>query len=201
MYVNWYDDYPVKNNIIDVGRVDTGTEPISLVQAKSHLRITHTSDDTELTSLITQCRRIIEEFCCVSIVTKTVTFIGSLYGGMELPYGPVIALVTVQTGSSEGSGVTVYTTLDSWGLEGEGFVTFNPPGGWGDPRINIRHGGYARYKIVYTAGYATVPEDLKLAILNEIYWRYEHKGNEVDSIGISEAARRIALPFKRMIWT
>lgn len=205
----------MSNRIIDIKRVESSpTEPLTLTQVKAHLIITATDDDTLLTALITSCRRVIEEYCAISIVTKTVTLIADLCREWELPYGPVttVTSVSTRTGSS-GSGPATYQAQTSgWETEGSDFLSFIPGGeGWFNPGVPFRgyfqwgpyaspYGyGFNRYKIVYTAGYATVPEPLKLAILNEIAYRYEHRG-EGELTGICDAARVISGPFRRELW-
>lgn len=206
----------MSNRIIDVKRVESSpTEPLTLLQVKAHLIITVTDDDTMLTALITQCRKAIEEYCAISIVTKTVTLIADLSKEWELPYGPVTGIqgVSTRTGS-EGSGPGTYATQTSgWTTEGEEFMSFVPAGGggfnpgvpftgffqWG-PYATYPEFPYNRYKIVYTAGYGTVPEPLKLAILNEIAFRYERRGETGEFEGICLTARMIAGPFQRKLW-
>lgn len=201
------------NRIIDIRRVEGSvTEPVTLTQAKAHLIITFTDDDTLITSLITQARKAIEEYCAISIVAKTVTLTAFLYKCWELPYGPVTGILSVATRSgTEGSGPATYTTQASgWDTAGEEFLTFNPAGAgfntgaaftgyfqWGPYASDLGTGNL--YRLVYTAGYTTVPAELKLAIMNELVYRYEHKG-EGEISGICEAARVIAEPLKRTLW-
>lgn len=206
----------MSNRIIDVKRVESSpTEPVTLAQVKSHLIITVTDDDTMLTALITSCRKAIEEYCAISIVVKTVTLIADLCKEWELPYGPVTGIqgVSTRTGS-EGSGPGTYATQTSgWTTDGNEFVSFIPSGvggfnpgtpftgyfQWG-PYVSERGYPCTRYKIIYTSGYSTVPEPLKLAILNEIAFRYERRGETGEFDGICLNARMIAGPFQRKLW-
>lgn len=199
------------NRIIEINKTETGSEPLTLAQAKSHLIITFTDDDTLITSLITQCRQAIEEYCAISIVQKTIVFIADLFKGWELPYYPVIGIQSVQTRTgTEGSGPATYETQTSgWEQEGSEFIPspnfgFNPGSPftghfqWGPDASTSAAGN--RYKITYTSGYSPVPEALKLAILNEIAYRYELKGADKEFTGICNAARVIAGPYKRELW-
>lgn len=202
------------NRIIDIKRTESSpTEPVTLTQVKAHLIITSTDDDTLLTALITSCRKAIEEYCALSIVPKTITLIADLCKEWELPYGPATGILQVSTRTgSEGSGPGTYQTQTSgWTTDGDEFLSFSPSnaGGFnpGSPfRGFFQWGPYAspyaygenRYKIIYTAGYSTVPDLLKLAILNEITFRYENRGEQTE--GICFAARTIADPLKRQLW-
>lgn len=204
------------NRIIDIKKVESApTEPVTLTQVKAHLIITHSDDDTMLTALITQCRKAIEEYCAISIVVQTITLIADLCKEWELPYGPVTGIQGVSTRSgNEGSGPGTYETQTSgWTTDGSEFLSFSPaaaggfnPGApfrgffqWG-PYASPHALGYNRYKIIYTAGYTAVPEPLRLAILNEIAFRYERRGEGGEFDGICINARMIAGPYKRELW-
>lgn len=196
------------NRIIDIKQVENSpTEPVTLQQVKDQLIITFTDDDALLTRLITQARRAIENYCAVSIVAKTVTLTADLFVSKELPYGPVTGIQAALTRSgTQGSGPTVYETSTSqWQTDGEEFLSFSPPA-CGDFNINSPYRGIEepnypnRWKIVYTTGYNPVPDDLKLAILNEVAFRYENKGNQNDKGVCSEAAQALAFPYKRLLW-
>jgi hypothetical protein len=204
------------NRIIDIKKQElNAVEPLSLDEVKKHLIITFNDDDDYLTSLITQCRRAVEEYCAISIVQKTITLIADLYKEWELPYGPVTGILSVSTRTgTEGSGPGTYETQTSgWATDGSEFISFTPAvGGFnpGSPFTGFfQWGTYAsersmvnRYKIIYTTGYSTFPEALKLAIMNEIAFRYELKGNNVDlkDFGICFPSRTIADPYKRQLW-
>lgn len=202
------------NLIVDIDRVEANpTEPITLDEAKAQLIINFHDDNDLITGLITQCRLAVEEYCSVSIVAKTITLFADIFSQYELPYGPVTGILSVQTRTgTEGSGPATYATAESgWGQEGTQFVKFLPSkaGGfnptvpfrgyfqWGEDASEYSNCGN-RYKIVYTTGYTAVPANLKLAILNELVFRYENRGNQ--QTGICEAAQVLADPFKRKLY-
>lgn len=176
----------MSNRVISVDRSESSpTEPVTLAQVKAHLIITFTDDDTKLTELITQCRKAIENFCHISIVRQTITAVLYYDCPQQLPYPPVTDIYSVQTSvPNPGSGPVGYETATSgWEFDGSEFSGFG-----------------VRNRIVYGAGYTTVPDQLKLAILNEITFRYENRGNNVISDGLCEAARILAVPYKVMLW-
>lgn len=175
------------NRIIDIRKTDTGSEPLTLTEVKTHLHITDSDNDTELTALITQCRKVVEAYCSISIVNKDVIMIADLDREWELPWGPVTGIAGVQTGS-RGTGsapVTYETEEEGWIVDGMDFLTFTSA-------------FYTRYKLYYTTGFSSVPADLKLAILNEILFRYENRGDTGDKI--CKEAEELALPYKRLSW-
>lgn len=202
--------------IIDISRVykTPPTEPIILATAKTHLRVDFTDDDVYITTLITQCRRAVENYCFISIVPYTITFtvdscngafypIGASYntenlaynkftapGSFELPYGPLPGGVTsVSTVNSDGTFTA--QTATQYSLYG---VDFKKILAYGNTN-----------QIVYDTGYATVPEDLILAILNECAFRYDNRGDSTNryaqqNVGLSESANYLAEPYRRLAW-
>lgn len=204
------------NNIIDIQRTESSpTEPCTLTQAKSQLIITSTDDDTLITGLITKARRVIENFCNVSMVVKTITLIADLYREWELPYGPVQGISEVSTRSAnEGSGPALYETATTdWKQDGSDFKTFIPTGvvygfnpsqpyrgydQWGPYASPYGNVPGNRYRIVYTAGPYT-PDDLVQAVLVQLVWLYEHRGEELGE-DICIAARILAEPYVRRLW-
>lgn len=216
----------MKNYILDVKRSESSpVEPCTLDEAKAQAIITFTDDDSFVTKLIIVARKVIENYCNISIVAQTVTLVADLFNEWELPYGPVTGIISVQTRSgTEGSGPPNFETAASgWSQEGEEFLRFCPAAaggflGGGPFRGYFQWGPYAdersyrpvnRYKIVYTTGYSVVPEDLKQAVLAQIAYMYEHRGDEQDQVnkfnltlkqGICEQAQRLAEPYIRQAW-
>lgn len=196
-----------RNLIIDIQRTEfSPTEPCTLAQAKTQAIVTYTDDDTLITSLIKTARKAIENYCNVSMVAKTIIMTADLYNEYELPYGPVTGILGVQTRTgTEGSGPASYATQTSgWGVDGTEFMTFKPSivGGF---NINIPYTGYDnppcwanRYRITYTAGPYT-PDDLVQAVLVQIVFLYERRGEEVEGT-ICDEARILAEPYKRTLW-
>lgn len=175
--------------IIDHSKTEYSvTEPVTLTEVKTHLHITDTDNNTELTDLITRARKVIENYCSVSLVYKRILLIANMGDDWEeLPYGPVTGIEQVYTPESTiGSGIMAWeTSIIDWRITGLGFQKmYHPASGWS--------------KIQYTVGYSSVPEDLKNAVLAQIYFMYEHKGNDGDAI--CEQARALANPYVRLIW-
>ena len=196
----------MKNNYIDIKRVELNpTEPVSLDEAKAQLIVTGTDDDNFIDGLITICRKAVENYCNISIAAKTITLVADLFNEWELPYGPVTGIQSVQTRTStQGSGLPTYATLTSgWGLDGTEFLTFIPASGVdaiGNYPIATNFGvAPYRYKIQYTAGWPDCPNDLRQAILTEIAYRYENRG-DLAAPGVCESTRILADPYVRQLW-
>lgn len=180
-----------QSNVKDLAIVeaDAVTEPITLSQVKDHVRVTFSDDDALITRLISQCRQTVEQYCNISIVQKNIKATIDLITDLQLPLGPVVSVVSFV--DSYGN------TIDpgAYRLAGILFKCIKP--------------GYASWYdavIEYNAGYITGLEwQLQLAILNEIAFRYDNRGegeqarNNVNP-GICNAARALADPFKKMSW-
>lgn len=153
-------DYHFYVSTVASQTTNTSIEPVTLEEAKEHLRVDFNEDDNKITRLITQCRRAIENYCCISIVSKQVTCLVDLFTATQLPYGPVVGDIvsfTDQDGNNIDPG--------AFRVDGDLFKRISP---------KIRT--WCNARLVYNTGYAIVDEDLKLAILCEIAFRYENRG-------------------------
>jgi|SRR6478609_1988726 len=176
----------------------TGNEPVTLAQAKSQLKIDFTTDDALITALISAARSQLERYTGVSLVQREVVAVVKLTGEnwFELPYGPVdkdsIAVSTVSIGGSTPEAVT------SFDVVGNEFVS-----------MNVRAGGTIfslsgpdacnPFSITYDAGYADVPPSLSEAVLHQVVYLYEHRGDESGIDMISPTAGLLARLFRRTV--
>lgn len=172
------------------------TEPVTLDQAKQHLRVDHDADDTLITTLIEAARHLVEGRLKQSLVTQTwdfyldgwyeevLNYYPGRYAAREVVYlakGPVQSVASVKY--LDGSGV-----LATW-APSEYIVTPGLPG-----RITP---AYSRtfpttlpvvdsVVIRYTAGYSTVPGNLRAAMLLVIGHLYENREETISGTIISE---------------
>ena len=206
----------MKIRLADIQKVENNpTEPVTLAQAKSHMRVDFTDDDAYITSLITQARQSIEDFCNISIVTKTITAYFTYSGGdqytfntfnrsfidsayyirpFELPFGPVTAFTSLTTLDFENNSQVLDPTNNDYYVRGAQFQTLEI--------VNQINGNSAA---IYNTGYTTVPGNLVLAILHEIAFRFENRGDSTNryaqqNVGLSESANYLASPYKRYAW-
>jgi len=127
-------------------------------------------DDAFIEVLITSARMSLEEYTGLSFIPKTWEIeLTNLAGNIELPFGPVNSITSVE--DTEGNTLTYTTT--------SGLKRLKTP-----LRENV--------VVTYEAGYASAPSWVKLAILNEAGFRYMNRGDE--NVGISTSARAICSP-------
>jgi len=152
------------------------TEPITLAQAKAWLRVTHDDEDNIISALITSARQRCEGLINKSFVERTVTaIVKNDLGNIKLPYGPV-------------GNVTGVFDIDGNELTGGNYSLT----GVADKRLGYPMTGYV--KVVYTAGYAVLPQQFKTALLCQLSWLYVHRGDEDISL-IAPDAKAILSPF------
>lgn len=150
------------------GAVIVVMEPVTLAEAKNWIKVETDDDDAIITMLITAARQYCEGYIGQSFVERTVTAIVVnelvLNGrGIRLPYGPMGAMVSITDINGFVLDITSYKII------GESFFQISSPvSSW--------------LECIYTAGYAVLPKQFKTAILEEIAWLYQHRGDEVLNI-------------------
>ncbi len=173
----------------------------------SYLRVDFTDDDAVLTALISQCRLIAEQITSLSFAPQTIQAMwtmpqisGNNLSGAKLlydqdfyqyneslganPYSPapfilpmpqpplvavslfeyrITAFAAWQTWPQSVNGVPNYV-VDTLPTPGVVYLQYPPPA--------------YQYRLTFTAGYTTLPLDLKLALMQFIAWKYENRVGE-----------------------
>lgn len=92
--------------------IQPATEPISLEEAKLHLKVDTDADDTLITALITSARQYVERYCNIALITQTVTEKYDCLSAMRLSVSPVVVVTSVQyLASPSGDLQTLSTSL------------------------------------------------------------------------------------------
>jgi hypothetical protein len=185
---------PQSNRIIDETRVYTeaSSEPLDLCAIKDQLLITGSDYDNYLNLLLPAVRRGLEEFCAISIRQRTVKLMADLYKPTELPYGPVVSItsVTRKTGTNTWTPIVVNEDYEYDSADTVSFGQFKA----------FTEG---RYKIVYTAGYANIPEDLLLDLKRLIAYMFENRGDEKPATitrNLDDILELFAGKYRRLTW-
>ena len=151
-------------------------EPVTLAEAKAHLRVDTTSEDTLLASLITTSRLQVEAILALALISQSWTWRFDAWSrkNVTFPIGPVSSVASVRVQNSDLS----YTTLGS--------STYIVDGRAEPPRLIpvgclFANPGVAALgiEIAFTAGYgataADVPAPLKQAILLLVAHWFENR--------------------------
>lgn len=171
-----------QSKIVNISFSSEGTtELVSLTEAKAQCVISDsdTSFDDQITAIITSSRQWIEKITGVSMISRTVTAVIDYYDECGLPYGPVSTVSSVQYKTD----IATYESL-----------TADTDYEYSDGRFTSYKGPY-RYKIIYTT---TAESGLKQALLSEIAYRFEHKGDEI--ITGSPLTLALCEPYKDLEW-
>mgnify|MGYP006951125171 CR=1 FL=1 len=140
---------------------------------------------------------MIENFCNISIVTKTVDVIVNVcylnkrekFISFELPFCPY----------TDSSLIVKYKNgLKSTDYQDQVFDQDYFLSGLDYPVLSLIVPG--EYKLSYSTGFTTVPEDLLRAIKEEVAFRYENRGDERLPEGMCEMALESCFSYKRMSW-
>lgn len=138
------------------------SEPITSTFAKEVLRIDGTESDSVITSLISAGRVFAEEITGISIASKTYELAYDCYppNVVKLPYPQLISLDAVTI--TDRNGVTSSMSTTSWVADTFGSTLVKKESA-SYPTTTLQEAN--GFVIEYKAGFSTVPEDIKQAIL------------------------------------
>lgn len=151
--------------------------PVSLAQAKLHCRIDGNDEDALVEGLIAAATEHVELYTGRAIVSQTWEAVYDAFSdAMVLPKGPVTAITSVKYFDTAGAEQTVTDTnyrLDSasdpqWLVRAADYT-------WPDVSDGVNN-----VVIRFVAGYATVPEALKQAILLLVGQWYDNRSAATD---------------------
>ena len=156
-------------------------EPVSLAEAKAHLRVDTASEDTFIAGLITTSRLQVEAILALALIAQNWTWRFDVWPrkSVTFPMGPVSAVASVRIQNSDLS----FTTLAP--------ATYIVDGRAEPPRLIPVGGMFANpgvaalgVEIAFTAGYgataADVPTPLKQAILLLVAHWFENREPALD---------------------
>ena len=144
---------------------------ITKSEYKTYAGITSTNHDAEIDFLVPKVSELVKTYCRRSFVdyfdeAKTEIFDGG-FGSFILKESPVVQVISVSRSIDYGQNYTKLTKFTDWVQTGDYVVSINPAGF--APLIN-------GYKVSYFAGYETVPQDLKLAVLDLVTYYRKNDG-------------------------
>jgi uncharacterized phiE125 gp8 family phage protein len=154
------------NSVLDI-QFDDGEilEPVTLTEAKNFCKIDISTDDDLINILITAARQMCEAYTGVGFVQhNAVAVLNNSNGDIYIPYGPMVEIISIE----DNAGRTLVLDLD-YTIGGNEFKRLRTP--------------YANnITIDYITGYSTLPEALKTALLNQVYYLYDNRAVATDDI-------------------
>ena len=151
------------NLLIDTEIVqDYTTEPVSVAEAKTYMKIAFSDDDTLIGSLIKNARIWHENYTGRNYGKRELHLTIEMTAGelYELP-GPVQSILMVAVNGCATSDFKVY--------------------GANGAQISVYNSGI--YEIWLTTGYSAVPEDIKNDILSITAYTYQNRGIDLSNEG------------------
>jgi len=169
-----------------------GLNLVTLAEYKAHAGITSTTQDDALNSLIPAVSNLVKQICRRTFVdyvndSKVQVFKGGT--AFNVAETPLLSVISVEYSLDYGNTYTELTEFTDYAVDQEtnqivpirnmnfyadyygGLDTsmrYNP-----DPEFTKRVNGY---RVTYTAGYETIPYDLKMAVMDLITYQLKSDG-------------------------
>lgn len=139
-----------------------GAEPLSAAEAKAHLRVDHSDDDTYISTLIKAARHYIEQVTNRALITQTwIAYLDDFLPVIQLPKPELISVTGITyvdtDGTTQNLGTSIYT-VDTDSLPGRVYEAYNQS--W--PTVRDIPKAVA---ITYTAGYGAASTNVPEPIL------------------------------------
>jgi uncharacterized phiE125 gp8 family phage protein len=172
-------------------KTDAATEPVSLVEAKTHLRVDSIADDTYITNLIKTARRVCENYANRAFITQTwVKSLTDFERVIYLPRPPLISVSSFKYTNSAGTVITLTENTDFVVNKKVQPALIYFPRWVNAPSLDyvVSYSDGYPIEIEYTCGYgdaAAVPAEIKQAILLTIGHYYENREDSVVGAGFT----------------
>lgn len=174
----------------------TGAEPITLAEAKAHLRVTTSVDDAYITELISASRQLIERLTRRALPVQTIELTLDYFPNTNMPWWdgvrdgalasfqsrnllvpcpPAITLTTLTTYDLDNTGYLYDSALyylDNSDPDQEARLCLNQGAFW---PVNLRRNNAV--VLVYEAGYDTAPFWLRQATRMMVAYAYANRGD------------------------
>ena len=166
--------------MVDVKKItgEPAEEPISLAEAKSHLRVTFSDDDSMIEEMIKTARKLVELWTGRALVTQTWEHFLNQFpfvDFIELPLPPLASVTNIVYTDQDDADTTVdSSTYEVDSVSYIGSIDLKIGESWPSAALARTN----PIKITFVAGYgaaADVPENFKRAIYYMISQQYENR--------------------------
>lgn len=165
-------------------------EPVSLAEAKLHLRVDDTADDDLITALIVAARQRFESVTWRSLITQTLVLTLDEWPDdncIKLPRPPLVSVSSVQYTDEDGNTSTFSSSNYLVSTAGEpGAIVLKSNADWPTATLQTVDG----VSVTYVAGYGgteDVPQIIKQALLMLVAHWYENREEIVVAAGFTAA--------------
>lgn len=170
---------------------EPAAEPVTLTEAKLHLRVDHSADDDLITALIVTARQRAEHLTGRALITQSWERVLDAFPPVSLELGkaPAVSVTSVTYTNTAGTDVVVDPadyTLDSTTDEGRGWVLPSATLSVWPSTYDTVNAVRVRFVAGYGASGASVPAAIRQFILLEIGTLYKMRESIVAGVSISE---------------
>ena len=175
-------------------------EPLTVSEAKAHLRVDHTTDDSYIESLIKAARRSAELFQGRAYITQTWKVYLNTFpsaAAIAIPYAPLQSVTSISYVDLNGNTQTLSSDLyqvDTKSMPGQ--VVLAPLASWPSTQTDKVNA----VTITFVAGYgntsASVPEHIRHAIRLILSDFYQHRENTI----VGNVVNQIPKSAEMLLW-
>lgn len=170
------------------------TEPVTSAEAKAHLRVDTTADDTLIGTLITVARMHVENHLRRALITQTWELVLDAFPArnvIQLPMPPLASITSIKYTDEAAVEATFSSTAYAVDTDStRGRVVLKSGESWPSVTLAATSGVRVRYVAGYGAA-ANVPQAIKQAILLLIGTLYENR----ESVLVAQGVTVMELPF------
>lgn len=176
-------------------------EPVTLAEAKLHLRVDHDDEDTLITALIVAAREQAETFCRRRLIETTLRLDLDRFpvngAPIRLPYPPAISVTSIVYLDQDG----VSQTLDAAAYR---FIA-DPMGATIEPEFDyswpITRQVGAAVQVTFKAGFGTTAASVKPAIKQAMLMLVGHYFENREAVAFNAAAMPLPLGVESLLYT
>lgn len=174
--------------------------PISLAEAKLHLRVTHDQEDSEIQSLIEDATRFCEDRIGQQFLTATWRYSLTAFptGSIIVPRAPLISVTSIAYVDTNRASQTLATTEYQVDTDNRpGRIAEAPLKFWPDTDPDT----FNAVKVTYTAGYGATPADVPPAAKRAIKIMVSHWYHTREPVAIGTISGPIELTLDSLLAT
>lgn len=136
-------------------------EPITTAEAKAHLRVDHSAEDSLIAGLVSAARAHVEAYCSIRFGTQTIAVKCDHFDDLaRLPDAPVQSITSIAYVDTAGDSQTLSNTVYELRSDGiEAGVVLKYDQRWPTPRPG------SRITVTAVVGFTATPADIKQALL------------------------------------
>jgi len=172
---------------------DSAIEPITIDEAKKHLRIFEDIEENEyLLGLIRSARQYIETYCGISIISRTwELYLDAFPSCIEIPEPRLIDVISITYSDTTGTEQTLAPTNYRVSGKRKYARIFESAGSTWPDTENFEDAVTVQFTAGFGATREDVPEAIKQAIKLLIGHWYENRGSQI--IGVSAGSMAFAV--------